>query len=1097
MWMTRVSINHPVFATMVMVALTVLGLFSYAKLGVEAMPDVRPPLVSIQVRYPGASPEQVENDLAKPIENAVNTVAGVKRILSASYEGISFTWIEFRLDVDTDRVTQEVRDKIAQIRAGFPRDVKDPVVQRGGDENDEPVAFYALLGSGLSQRQLTTLGEQVVQKGFERVSGVGRVSLGGTVTREIQVRVDPGRLTAFGLTVDQVVTALRNANVSVPVGTISNSTVEAIVRVDGRIEEPANFGKIIVARKSGAPILLSQVAEVFDTERERSSIARINGTPAISFYVFKAQDANIVQVGDNLKIAAEDIRKLLPAGTELKLLRSTSDFVKGAVNNVKVTIIEGALLTVLIVFLFLGSWRSTVITGLTLPIAVIATFISLRVFGFTLNYMTMMALSLCIGLLIDDAIVVRENIVRHIRMGKDHYTAAREGTDEIGLAVLATTFSIVAVFVPIAFMGGIVGKFFYPFGITVAVAVLVSLFVSFTLDPMLSAVWRDPPRGMHEARFVGPVLRGFDRLMDRVHAIYGRLLGWVLSPRQWTLGTKMPRLNIPIGLPAISIWRALRTLNVSHLKPRFATITPRGITLWIAALSFALAIPVAGVVGTEMMPESDESFTSVRLTMPVGSSLEYADERVKRVEQALRDFREIDAIDTGIGTEGAKNTGRLNLKLVPRSERDRSQKELEQAIRQKLAAIPGIEMKVGWGGPIYVALLGNNDAEMQRVIADLRQKILSIRGITDIEVSYKEGTPALSVRLKPELASEYGVTYAQLGTTLRALIGGENSGYWLAPDGQNYEVITQIPRASRTVIDDISGINIATSRLMADGTPEVIPLRAIATIERTFNPENIRRQDLQRRIALWANVEGRPSGDAGKEVQAMVKAYQLPPGLRFDIGGQIRDQEEVNAAIFGALALAVIFIYIVLASQFGSFLQPIAIMASLPLSIVGVMLALLLTKTTLNIFSMIGIVFLMGLVTKNAILLVDFANKGQREGLGRNDALLAAGQVRLRPILMTTAAMIFGMLPLAIGLGEGSEQQAPMGRAIIGGVITSTLLTLVVVPVIYTYLDAWERRLKGRRRGAIRMPLQTQNNAPAAGSLPRRASTFTSSPTSR
>ena len=414
---------------------------------------------------------------------------------------------------------------------------------------------------------------------------------------------------------------------------------------------------------------------------------------------------------------------------------------------------------------------------------------------------------------------------------------------------------------------------------------------------------------------------------------------------------------------------------------------------------------------------------------------------------------------------------------MPRSERKLSQKKLEQAIRKRLAAIPGVEMKVGWGGPIYVALLGNNDADMQRVIGDLRQKILSIRGITDIEVSLKEGTPALSVRLKPELASEYGVTYAQLGTTLRALIGGENSGYWLAPDGQNYEVITQIPRASRTVIDDISGMNIATGRQLADGTPEVIPLRSIAKIERTFNPENIRRQDLQRRIALWANVEGRPSGDAGKEVQAMVKAYVLPPGLRFDIGGQIREQEEVNAAIFGALALAVIFIYIVLASQFGSFLQPIAIMASLPLSIVGVMLALLVTNTTLNIFSMIGIVFLMGLVTKNAILLVDFANKGQRDGLGRNEALLAAGQVRLRPILMTTAAMIFGMLPLAIGLGEGSEQQAPMGRAIIGGVITSTLLTLVVVPVIYTYLDALERRLKSRRRGAVALTHQPADKA--------------------
>jgi multidrug efflux pump subunit AcrB len=374
-----------------------------------------------------------------------------------------------------------------------------------------------------------------------------------------------------------------------------------------------------------------------------------------------------------------------------------------------------------------------------------------------------------------------------------------------------------------------------------------------------------------------------------------------------------------------------------------------------------------------------------------------------------------------------------------------------------------VQLTVGFQGAIYVALLGNNDAEMSRVMADFKNKVAQIRGVTDIDVSIKEGTPALSVRLKPELAAEFGITHAQLGSTLRALVGGENSGYWLAPDGQNYEVITQLPRVNRTVIDDIANLNIATGRQLPDGGPEVVPLRSIATIERSYNPENIRRQDLQRRVALFASVEGRPAGDAGKEVQELVKTYQLPQGLRFDVGGQIRDQQEVSAAIMGALALAVIFIYIVLASQFGSFIQPVAIMASLPLSIVGVMLALLVTNTTMNIFSMIGIVFLMGLVTKNAILLVDFANQGQKKGLARFDALLAAGQTRLRPILMTTAAMIFGMLPLAIGLGEGAEQQAPMGRAIIGGVITSTLLTLVVVPVIYSYLDAWEKRWFGRR----------------------------------
>jgi hydrophobe/amphiphile efflux-1 (HAE1) family protein len=1033
MWMTRVSITHPVFATMVMIGLTVLGLFSYARLGVEPMPDVSPPGVQIWVTYPGASPEQVENDLAKPIESAVNTVAGVKRILSRSEEGRSLTWVEFRYEVDMDRAIQEVRDKLAQIRAGFPRDAKDPVVQRAGGENDQPVASFALMGKDKTPRELTQLAEQVVQKGFERVKGVGRVDLGGNVTRQIQVRVDPAKLTAFGLSVDQVVQALRTANVSVPVGTIHNDTSESIIRVDGRLSSTAQFERIIVARRGGVPILLSQVAAVVDAERERQSLSRVNGQPAIGVSVFKSQDANIVEVGQELKYAAESIRKQLPPGMELKFMWAMSDFVEQSVNNVKVTILEGALLTVFIVFLFLGSWRSTVITGLTLPISVIATFIVLYAFGFTLNYMTLMALSLCIGLLIDDAIVVRENIVRHIHMGKDHYTAAREGTEEIGLAVLATTLSIVAVFVPIAFMGGIVGKFFYPFGITVAAAVLVSLFVSFTLDPMLSAVWRDPPEGARGLPVVGPMLRGFERLLDKVHALYDRLLRWALSHRKSTLA--------------------------------------------IATASFLASIPIAGIVGTEMMPDADQSYTSVRLTMPVGSSLEYANERVKRVEEALKEFKEIDAVDTGIGTDGTRNTANLGLKLVPRSERRRTQRQLEEAIRKRVVTIPGVDLKVGWNTPIYVALLGNNDSEMNRVIADLKGKVQQIRGVTDVEISVKEGTPALSVRLKPELAAEFGITHAQLGTTLRAMVGGENSGYWLAPDGQNYEIITQLPQANRTIVEDVANLNIATGRQLADGSPEVVPLRAIATLERSFNPENIRRQDLQRRVALFANVQGRPAGDAGQDVQALVKTYELPPGLRFDVGGQIREQQEVNAAIVGALLLAVIFIYLVLASQFGSFFQPVAIMASLPLSVVGVMLALLLTNTTLNIFSMIGIVFLMGLVTKNAILLVDFANRGQRDGLDRNDALLAAGQVRLRPILMTTAAMIFGMLPLAIGLGEGSEQQAPMGRAIIGGVITSTLLTLVVVPVIYTYIDAFERRLKSRRRGAAVFSRQPADKA--------------------
>jgi multidrug efflux pump subunit AcrB len=1049
MWMTRVSIHHPVFATMVMVALLVLGVASYSKLRVEAMPDIELPMVQIWVSYPGASPEQVENDITKPVENAVNTVAGIKRILSRSEEGRSLTFVEFRLDVDTNRVVQEVRDKLAQIRAGFPRDAKDPVVVRaGGGENQQPVASFALMGQGLSQRELTLTAEQVVQKAFERVNGVGRVDVGGTVTRQMLVQVDSSKLVAFGISVDQVVQALRAANVSVPVGTIGTRTSDAIVRVDGRMGSAADFGRIIVARKGGVPILLSQVAEIRDTERERTSISRVDGQPSIGFWIYRAQDANLIEVGRALKRAATELQPQLPPGAQLKFMWAMADFVERSVDNVKRTIVEGALLTVLIVFLFLGSWRSTVITGLTLPIAVMATFIALYAFGFTLNYMTLMALSLCIGLLIDDAIVVRENIVRHLQMGKDHYTAAREGTDEIGLAVLATTFSVVAVFVPIAFMGGIVGKYFYAFGLTVVVAVMVSLFVSFTLDPMLSSVWKDPPDGARSLPILGPVLRGFDRWVDRWHLWYGALLGWALSARRYQLwwpsfGRRPPAQGGGWGL-------------------RRATLTPRGVTLWIATASFAVSLPIAGLIGTEMQPQVDESFTQVELTMPVGASLEHSDERVRRVEAALREFPEVRTIDTLIGQNGS-NTAEVNILLAPRDERARSQKQVEAAIRERLARDPGVEMKVGGNTPIYVALLGNDEAAMNRVIADLKTRVAQIRGVTDVEISVKEGTPALSVRLKPELAAEYGITHAQLGSTLRALVGGELSGYWLAPDGQNYEVVTRVPRSHRSVIDDISGLTIATGRQLADGSAEVVPLRAIATIEQTYNPQNIRRQDLTRRVALFASVQGRPAGDAGKEVQALVKDYPLPPGLRFDVGGQIQEQQEVFGAIVGALALAVIFIYIVLASQFGSFIQPLAIMVSLPLAIVGVMLALLVTGTTQSIFSMIGIVFLMGLVTKNAILLVDFANQGQKKGMGRTDALLAAGQVRLRPILMTTAAMIFGMLPLALGLGEGAEQQAPMGRANIGGVITSTLLTLVVVPVIYSYLDAWEKRWLGRR----------------------------------
>ena len=519
MWITRVSIRNPVFATMVMVGIAVLGLFAYNRLRVEQMPDVNLPFVLVLTSYPGANPEVVETDVTKPLEYAINTVAGASMIRSNSKEGRSEVFAEFRMSTDMSKAMQDVRDKIAQVRPSFPRDVKDPLVIRADQENQQPVVSLAVMSPTLDLRDLTSLTDQVIVKGLENVPGVARIDVNGRMTRQILIQIKPSAVTALGIGVDQVIAAIRDANQDVPAGRITRGQTDAIVRVEGKIKDPAQFGRIIVAQQMGVPVYLSQVADVIDGEKEPDSIARINGRASITLDIQKAQDANIVETGQGINAAIDALKQRIPKDVELKLINSTADQVEKSVNRVKQTIIEGALLTVLIVFLFLHSWRSTIITGLTLPIAVIATFIALFAFGFTLNFLTLMALSLCIGLLIDDAIVVRENIVRHLGQGKDHIHAAQEATDEIGLAVMATTFAIVAVFVPIAFMSGLIGRFFFQFGVTVAVAVLVSLFVSFTLDPMLSSVWHDPPGSRFRrvpwlGRFMDRVERG-DRMAAR------------------------------------------------------------------------------------------------------------------------------------------------------------------------------------------------------------------------------------------------------------------------------------------------------------------------------------------------------------------------------------------------------------------------------------------------------------------------------------------------------------------------------------------------------------------------------------------------------
>ena len=1049
MWFTRISIANPVFATMVMVTLCVLGLISYAHLGVERTPDVAPPIVFVSVAYPGASPESIETVITRPIELGLNGIAGVKVIRSNSYEGRSETVVEFNLESDMSRAVQDVRDKVSILQPSFPRDAAAPYISRLDSENAQPTVFLALTGADRSPRELSLLADQVVRKRLERVGGVARVGVGGLTTRQIRIDLDPQRLRAFQLTPADVSAALKKDNADVPVGLLSSAGEDSLVRVEGRVRDAKAFADLVIARHGDLVVRLGDLGALVEREREADSVARVDGVPGISFMVYKQQDANIVVTGDGVKAAADELRKTLPRGVELRLLHAESDWVRNSLDGVKRTLVEGALLTVAIVFLFLHSWRSTVITALTLPIAVISSFIAVYAFGFTLNFMTMMALSLCVGLLIDDAIVVRENIVRHLHMGKDHHRAARDGTDEIGLAVMATTFAICAVFVPVAFMKGIVGKFFFPFGITVAVAVLVSLFVSFTLDPMLSSVWKDPPGpGLRRWPVIGHLMRGTDHSLDLMHRVYRRAIQWVFSGRRYRVW--LPVLRLRVG----------RTFPRS-VRPGIATLTPRGIVLWSAFASFVVALGLASVVGTEFMPETDNSYIRMDVRMPVGTSLTRGSEKMRQVEDVVRALPEVRVLSTTVGDtgNGGRNSAQLDIVLSKPDERERSQKQVEAAIRAGIAPIPGAEMSLGQR-PIYVGLLGPDPEVLDREVTKLYDKIARIEGITDLESSVKPGLPAYGVRIKPDAVRELGLTPTQLAASLRSYVNGDVATYWTAPDGEQVEVELRLPQPLRENIAQLDNLPVAYAK---DGTP--IALARVADVVRVVNPEVIKRQDLQRRQAIYAGVAGRPSGDVGADVQRLIDATTLPPGYRFDVGGQTKDQAEAFQGIVLALGAAVVFIYIVLASQFGSFLQPLAIMASLPLSLIGVMLALLLTHTTLNVFSMIGLVMLMGLVTKNAILLVDSANHARRTGVGVAEALLRAGLARMRPIVMTTAAMVFGMLPMALALVEGGEIQAPMGRAIIGGVITSTLLTLIVVPVIYSYLDQlanWAKRRFGR-----------------------------------
>jgi hydrophobic/amphiphilic exporter-1 (mainly G- bacteria), HAE1 family len=1052
MFLADVSIRRPVFATMMMVALVVLGILSYRQLAIDEYPDVTYPIVIVNTTFPGASPEVMVREVAKPIEEAVNTVQGIREVTSTSLEGTTIVRVLFELGVDVNAARTDVQAKVARIRRQLPDNIDDPIIQTF-DPNASPIMSIAVQSSERPIRDLTSLADEVIATRIEAIPGVGGVNIVGGNRRQIQVQLDPDAMRAYGITPPQVMQALDRENREVPAGRVRQGVEERLVRVTGRITDPLEFGNVVVAVRNGTPVRLRELGRVVDGAEERRTAAEIGGNPAVSVDVLKISGTNTVQVADAVTAALDEMSRSLPPDVRTTIIRDDSYRIRSSVAAVQHELLLGAILTILIVYLFLNSWRSTVITGLTLPISIISAFFVMWVFDFTVNTMTLLALSLSIGLLIDDAIVVRENIVRHLEMGKDHHRAALEGTSEIGLAVVATTMAVIAVFIPVAFMGGMIGKIFFQFGVTVAFAVLVSLFVSFTLDPMLSSVWYDPEiehggkasahGELHSARArrLNPIRRGalaFNEWFERVAERYPRVLA--------------------------------------------AALQRRGLVLGIAGVTVVGAFLIAPRLGFTWMPDADTGEFTVSFRVPPGSRIEYTQDKGREIVAFLESQPEVafTYLSVGGGFRGTPNNGSIYVRLRDRSERSRDMFAFQNELRGKLRQIPAVRPTIqaqssifggrGGGQPIRINVQGPEASRLKLAAAQVLETVRTVPGVAEANSSEDGDIPQLDVRIDRQEAWRAGVGVSSIAATLQPLFSGQRATRWEDPQGYSHDVVVVYPDSLRRSARDVSGIVVQSQNVdPASGRPAMIPLSQVAEVRAGVGPQQIERRSLEQQVTVSSGVlPGYAMGDVATDVRRAIDDIGLPAGYRTVFTGDVQNLQETRGYVLEALLLACVFIYLILASLFGSFLQPLAIMLALPLSFIGVALALWLTGGSINVMTMIGVVMLMGLVTKNGILLVDFANQQRAAGMARTAALLSAARIRLRPIIMTTAAMIFGMLPLALALGEGSEQRAPMARAVIGGLVTSTLLTLFVVPVVYAMLDdlvVWVRR--GRRAGGM------------------------------
>jgi len=999
-----------------------LGLIALKKLRVNQIPDVEQPVMVVTIPYPGASPETVEREIVNRVEKALQSIPQVYEIRSTSSDSQAQIVIIFNFKKNMSDAADEIRNAIATVRYKLPVEMRDPILTRI-DPSAQPIMQLALSSTTQSHAEISRLAEDVIADRFRSIDGVAVVAVNGTLSRELSVLLHAEKLREYNVSVAEVVAALRAQNTTAPVGRVKGPLDEQNIRLVGRIASPADFNDIVVKRTGDQIVRLAQVATPQDGFAELSGFSVRNGHPNVGISITRSRDASTVSVAARIRDMVGELNKTLPQGTKLEVTQDGGKDAENSLHNVVDALMFGALLTIIVVYAFLNSWRSTLITALSLPTSAIAAFIAIWACGFTLNFMTLLGLSLAIGVLIDDAIVVRENIVRHMERGEDRVTASRAGTAEIGLAVTATTLSILAVFIPVAFMGGGAGEWFRPFALTVATSVLVSLYVSFTLDPMLSAYWGDPVGYRHqEKRGLRKLLAGFNDWFDRQADRYGNVIAWALHHRRWMTA--------------------------------------------IAVVTFACALVLQATVGgSTFLPPSDYGTIAIDVRTPSSASLEYARLKVEKAAELARTIPETVATNSTVFAGG----GRVYVDIGKSNKRLRGHIQIAADLRKLLTRLVGAEYVViedlnqGVRKPVQIQFTGPDSRRLLAITGDFMDRMKAIPGAVDVGLSEQEPKDELKIELDRGLANSLGISVADAAQSLRVAFAGVEVGDWIDPTGETRDVSVRLAPEDRVDASNIEHLPIAVT-----GTNMMVPLDQIANVTMGKGPAQIQHLDGKRMVAVTANTQGRASGEVTADALKLAKSIDFPTGYGIKLGGASRDQQEVFSEMFTALVMGIALMYLVLVMQFGSFTAPLPVMLSLPLSLIGVVVALLVTHGTLNLMSFIGIIMLMGLVAKNAILLLDCARKEEAQGVAREDALMHAGRVRLRPILMTTFALIAGMMPVAIGVGEGGEFYRPMAVAIIGGTITSTLLTLLVVPTFYDSIEiARDRAIAKFRRRAL------------------------------